>query len=164
MENLAQGLIRELTRNRELLAAYKEIPTGAFGIVTTLAILAGFVLLLVPGIYLAFAFLLVYQVAVIERVFAVSAMRRSRELMSGNLLRGVGLMIVVGLVSTVITLAVSFTIGLIPMAGTLAVAVVAAVTMAFQSAVLIVLYFDLRCRKEAFDLEHLARSVEQASA
>ncbi len=31
MENLAQGLVRELNRNRELLVAYKEIPTGAFG-------------------------------------------------------------------------------------------------------------------------------------
>jgi len=32
MENLAQGLIRELNRNRELLQEYKEIgPAGAFG-------------------------------------------------------------------------------------------------------------------------------------
>ena len=32
MENLAQGLVRELTRNRELLQAYIEIgPAGVFG-------------------------------------------------------------------------------------------------------------------------------------
>lgn len=32
MENLAQGLIKELNRNRELLASYREIgPNGAFG-------------------------------------------------------------------------------------------------------------------------------------
>ena len=29
--NLAEGLIEQLNRNRELLAAYKEIQTGAFG-------------------------------------------------------------------------------------------------------------------------------------
>ena len=31
MENLAQGLVRELNRYRELLAVYKEIPNGMFG-------------------------------------------------------------------------------------------------------------------------------------
>ena len=31
---------------------------------------------------------------------------------------------------------------------------------AFGTAALVVLYFDIRCRKEAFDLEHLARQVE----
>ena len=32
MENLAEGLVRELNRNRELLEDYKEIgPNGAFG-------------------------------------------------------------------------------------------------------------------------------------
>jgi hypothetical protein len=30
---------------------------------------------------------------------------------------------------------------------------------AFTSAVAVVLYFDIRCRQEAFDLEHLARLV-----
>lgn len=30
-ENLMDGLMNELNRNRELLALYKSIPTGAFG-------------------------------------------------------------------------------------------------------------------------------------
>jgi hypothetical protein len=36
--------------------------------------------------------------------------------------------------------------------------------MVFQTAVAVVLYFDLRCRKENFDLEHLAQLVEGAAA
>ena len=31
MPNLMEGLLKELARNRELLAEYKKIPTGAFG-------------------------------------------------------------------------------------------------------------------------------------
>ena len=31
MENLIEGLQREMNRNRELLEEYKKIPTGGFG-------------------------------------------------------------------------------------------------------------------------------------
>ena len=31
MKNLAEGLQKELTRNRELLQMYRDIPTGGFG-------------------------------------------------------------------------------------------------------------------------------------
>lgn len=31
MENLAEGLQRQISRNQELLEIYKTIPTGAFG-------------------------------------------------------------------------------------------------------------------------------------
>jgi len=31
MGNLTDGILQELNRNRELLEAYKELPTGAFG-------------------------------------------------------------------------------------------------------------------------------------
>jgi uncharacterized membrane protein len=129
-------------------------------VLTGLAVFAGLMLLILPGLYVYFALLLVYQIVVIERVYALDAMKRSQELMAGSLWRGVGLMLVVGIVTTVVTLAVSMTLGLLPMAGPIANALVSAVTMAFQSAVLLVLYFDLRCRHEAFDLEHLARAVE----
>ena len=33
-----------------------------------------------------------------------------------------------------------------------------------MSAVIVVLYFDIRCREEAFDLEHLAGLVEEEAA
>ncbi len=33
MANLIEGLNQQLVRNRELLKAYEEIPTGAFGAV-----------------------------------------------------------------------------------------------------------------------------------
>ena len=48
------------------------------------------------------------------------------------------------------------TLGLGALLGSLA----EAVGVAFASAVSVVFYFDIRCRKEAFDLEHLAGLVE----
>ena len=44
--------------------------------------------------------------------------------------------------------------------GAIAQSVAQAIYAAFQSAVMLVFYFDARCRKEAFDLDHLAGVVE----
>jgi hypothetical protein len=35
-----------------------------------------------------------------------------------------------------------------------------AISTAYGTVVIVLLYFDARCRKEAFDLEHLAQLVE----
>jgi hypothetical protein len=51
-------------------------------------------------------------------------------------------------------------LGYLPLVGPLASGIVQAIGAAFQSAFLVLLYFDIRCRKEAFDLEHLAGLVE----
>jgi hypothetical protein len=52
----------------------------------------------------------------------------------------------------------------IPIVRSVASAIAQSVAMAFYSGVGVVLYFDLRCRKENFDLEHLAQLVESAGA
>ena len=135
------------------------LPLLGTALLTTIAIVVGFVLLIVPGIYLAFAFLLVYQVVVIERRYAVDAMSRSRELMRGHFLRAFGILIVVGLLSIVLSAAGGFVAIASPLVGVVVNSVVQAIYTAFNAAVLLVLYFDIRCRKEAFDLEHLASSV-----
>ena len=48
--------------------------------------------------------------------------------------------------------------------GGLASGLASAVTGAFASVALVVLYFDIRCRKEAFDIQHLARLVQASAA
>jgi hypothetical protein len=50
----------------------------------------------------------------------------------------------------------------IPYASFVIDSLVQAVLTAYMSAALVVLYFDIRCRKEAFDLEHLAGRVGDA--
>jgi hypothetical protein len=102
-------------------------------------------------------------VGVLEGQFGARAMRRSRALMRGNLLRGFGVLamslLIVGVVSGVLQVALGF----LPYLGTLGSSLAQAAGAAYNTAVSVVLYFDIRCRKEAFDLEHLARTVRRAA-
>lgn len=125
-----------------------------------LAILGGFLLLVVPGIYLVLAFLLLTQVMVLERTFGTSALGRSRELMRGHMLRGFGILFVGGLLASFLTYGVQVGLGWIPLVGPLGAGLAQAVSFAYTSSLGVILYFDIRCRKEAFDLEHLSRLVE----
>jgi len=130
----------------------------------TLAILGGFFLLLIPGFYFMLAFLLVNQVMVIERTFGTRALRRSRELMRGHLMRGFGILFVAMLIMMVLQTGVDLALSALPVVQPLGTGLVQAVSFAFYSAVGVLLYFDLRCRKEAFDLEHLSRVVAEGAA
>ena len=53
----------------------------------------------------------------------------------------------------------SLVFSFVPMVGPVFSGLASAVGTAYVSAVIVVLYFDVRCRKEAFDLEHLAQLV-----
>jgi len=125
--------------------------------------MAGPLLLAAIGIvtvtYVGLRFMLATQVMVLEHAFGVAALRRSVGLMRGNLLRGAGItflgMLIVSVVGGVLQLALHF----IPFVGPVGSGLARAAATAYTSAVLVVLYFDIRCRKEAFDLEHLARVV-----
>ena len=130
----------------------------------TLLITVGFLLLIIPGIYLLFAFMLTYQIIVIEDLGGWNALKRSRELTKNNLLR----ILAISLVATVLMIVIGTGLGLVsaqvPYLGTLLDAVAQSVFNAFMSAAFVVLYFDIRCRKEAFDLEHLAQLVNEEQA
>jgi hypothetical protein len=123
----------------------------------------GFVVLVIPGIYLMLSFLLLWQVGVLEQRFGMLGIRRSRELMRGNLLRGAGVLILAALMVGVLGGVLQLVLGFIPYLGALAVGLARAVTAAYTSAVSVILYFDIRCRREAFDIEHLAQQVLAAS-
>ena len=148
------------------------VPLLIFAIFTSLgylglAIMAAFILLIVLGvfgIYLALAFMLIWQVMVLERVFGTAALRRSRELMRENIMRGAGIMFVCGLIVGVLGLVLETAFGFIPWLGPIASALAQAAGATYSAAVAVVLYFDIRCRKEAFDIEHLARLVESGGA
>jgi len=129
-------------------------------ILSTLAIAVGLLLFVIPGIYLMFALMLVYQVIVLERIAGVAALKRSRELTQGNLLRVFGVYVVGLLISVVLSAGVTLALTAVPALAHFGNAVVQAAMTAFLSAAYVLLYFDLRCRKEAFDIEHLTRIVE----
>ena len=76
------------------------------------------------------------------------------------MLRALGLIMVASILSVTLTAGVDLVAGFIPVVGSIVAGIVQGAANAFGTAALVVLYFDIRCRKEAFDLEHLAQQVE----
>lgn len=136
------------------------LPLVGTWILAYLAILGGFLLLIVPGVYLTLAFLLATQVMVLERTFGARALGRSRELMSGHMLRGCGILVVGTMLVSLLSSGVELGLGWIPWLGPIATGFAQALGFAYTSTLGVLLYFDIRCRKEAFELEHLSRLVE----
>lgn len=132
-----------------------------------LAILLGFVLLIVPGIiaYVRFAF--GPAVLVVEGRKGAKALGRSWRLSLGNFWRLFGVLILASLmtaiVSSVLTLPTQAVWAAIgengwPVAA-IGESVAAVLTLPFATLITVVLYFDLRIRKEAFDLQVMAREL-----
>lgn len=137
------------------------VPLSVTTLLTGLAFVGGLVLFVVPGIYVIIRLLPVWPVVVMEQVSGTAAIKRTWKLTEGHggRLFAVALatwllsMVVGGVVGTV-TLVTSETIG--PLLSAFA----ASVGAAYGAAVQVVQYYEIRCRAEAFDIEHLARLVE----
>ena len=84
-------------------------------------------------------------------------MKRSKQLMAGN----IGNLFVLGLLLGLVNAGITFGAGLIPQphVRVLVISVVAAVLTIFASAAFVAFYFSCRCKHEQFDLSLLAESV-----
>jgi hypothetical protein len=118
---------------------------------TTLGILVGFAMLIVPGIILAFRWYVAVQTAAIEHEGWLPALRRSRQLTVGVYGHLFGFGILIGIISEV-----PLVIGRVGVTGhdTLAVAFIGGVmlhafALAFTVLATALLYFDLVSRRES---------------
>jgi hypothetical protein len=137
-------------------------------VLTALAVLGGFVLLIVPGVILLVRFAFGPVVVVLEDARGTTAMRRSWRLSRGFFWKILGTLLLASLIATVVSGIVSFPL----IAGGLALgskgwalravggAIGSVITRPFASLVGVLLYFDLRIRKEGLDLEIMARELE----
>jgi hypothetical protein len=122
----------------------------------------GFLLLIIPGLILAFRYMLVSQVVVIEDTAYLKALGRSWRLMRGNVGKG----FVLGLLIGVISVGVGMIASLVPVQ-TIAILIttlINLVTFVFSAAAFVVLYFSARCKHENFDLHVLAGQLQQNAA
>lgn len=128
------------------------------GIVITI----GLILLIIPGIYFMFKYLLTTQTVVFEGRSGQDAMQRSGELMKGNM----GNAFVLGLVLGIIHFVVGMITGFIPVPMISAVvgSVIDTVLFVFGTAAFVVFYFSCRCKAENFDLKLLAQNVGQSAS
>lgn len=145
-------------------------------IILVVGIVLGFVALIVPGIWLAIAWSVAYPVMLVEGTGGFGALKRSFKLVEGHWWATCGRLLVAYILVQVIT-TVAALIFLIP-AGAIvddtsfgalvlesaANFVASLVTTPFIAAVVMLVYFDLRVRKEGFDLALLAERMGGGAA
>jgi hypothetical protein len=128
----------------------------------------GFIACIIPGLYFYIAWTVAVPVLLFEDIRGRKALKRSRQLVKGRgwpiaatvLVSTILSFIVTGIITGVVTGVA--TIGdnnavnvLVQSVGQITASVL---TTPFAAAVIAVIYFDLRVRKEGFDLELLARN------
>jgi hypothetical protein len=147
----------------------------------TIAFIIGFVLLIVPslavicaGIYLAVRWSLSVVAMMAEDLGPIKGMSRSWNLVRGMWWRTFGIILIVLIMRFFIGLALGFLFGLIAglvTSGDVGLAVVAVGTTILGALIspivtiaLVLLYFDLRVRKEGLDLDQLAQQTSPGPA
>jgi hypothetical protein len=168
----AAYLGREVGAGESLrFAVGRMLPLLAAMLLVSLAILLAFVLLILPAIWLGVRLSVTFPAIVFERLGPLAGMRRSFRLVRGSWWRTCAVLLVTFALMFVLGLAFGAVIGVLgaavaPQSQVLAAAVVTAVDIALTAvlypvwaAISTVLYYDLRVRKEGFDLELLAQGV-----
>jgi hypothetical protein len=141
-------------------------------IVWVLALVLAFIALIVPWVYFSVAWCLTLPVLLFEGVGVFKAMGRSRSLVKGRWWPTLGLLLVGYLLVSIIAgviqgvlvgVAVGSNAGTVPaaIASVIGATIAAAITRPYLAAVLTILYFDMRVRKEGFDLQLLAEGLGQ---
>ena len=130
------------------------------GLLLVIAVLAGIPAVICVSMLLAFMPGLLAAVVVFEEESLFQAVLRTWMLVGSALWRTIGIAVTVYIIVLVAPAGVQLMIGEIPVLGALLWGAVQAICQAYLFTATVVVYFDMRCRNEAFDLEHLAQMVE----
>jgi hypothetical protein len=174
--------------SRGLLDAYVGLPTGWrhsleyagerlgpliwLSLLTSLVVIVGFILFILPGIYLLVALSVSVPVLMFEGISGPAALARSRELVTGRwwatlgaLLVGLVLIIVVDFVIAALVGAIESgghanSVGLVVVLSGIAAVVSNVLTYPLLAAITAVIYIDLRHRKEGLEPGQVGTGVE----
>src|SRR5579864_541913 len=124
----------------------------------------GFIALIIPGIYLGNCWSLAAPVMIVEHRFGMTALRRSRQLVTGVWWRTFGIYIVAFLITGVPAGVLQWFWSFIPVFGPILTAGTKAIVSSYGLVVLVIYYFDRRCRTEDFDLRFLAEQIRSDAA
>ena len=148
-------------------AAGRIVPLLLAAFLTGICIGFGFLLLIV-GAFIAVAGLCVTQCAVmLEKRGGMESLGRSWSLTKDHRSRAFSTLFAAGLITGILNFAVVFAITLLhpgPFLLQLGTTLFSALTQPFAVVVTILLYYDLRIRKEAFDLQVLAKEMGSTTA
>ncbi|MGH9138172.1 MAG: hypothetical protein ACRD0G_14185 [Acidimicrobiales bacterium] len=135
------------------------------GVLAALGLLA----CIVPGVYFYVAWTVAVPALLLEDRRGMSALRRSRELVRGRWWPVFGVVVLTAILTGIVAQMLTFVFTL-PVSNTdsevvyvtfstIGSTLAGILTTPFAAAVIIVLYVDLRVRREGFDLELLARRI-----
>jgi hypothetical protein len=164
-------LNRKAEASESLSFAARRLPALVWlSILTALILIVAFVALIIPGIYLAVAFAVSVPILLVEDTRGSKALARSRELVKGRWWPVLGTIFFGGLIVGLISGVIGFIFDGLVVKGADTVAsnivwswvgnaISSIITTPFWAALLAVLYFDLRSRKEGIDIAAIGRSV-----
>jgi len=151
-------LDRSTTIRESIGVAFSKL-LGLLGtsILAGIFIMVGFILFIIPGIYLALKYFLAQQVVVLEDTAGYKAMKRSGELMKGSM----GIAFVLMFMIMIISFGVGFISALIPLVpAQLILSMIGQVFAVGLAAIATtVFYFHARAKVENYDLQILADSI-----
>jgi hypothetical protein len=130
-----------------------------------LAIVGGLILFIIPGIYIGVRLAVSIEALVVEGRRGTQAMGRSWELVGGHWWHAFGTLLVAGLLTGVVNAVITS-----PFNNTswfvqaVAAAVATTVTLPYGVLVGVLLYLDLRARKENLNMERLRADLQASAA
>ena len=137
----------------------------------TIIIAIGFILLVIPGLVFMVWFLFAGSIVVLEEKWGVQALKRSRILGKGYYLRNFGVFFVLLIVVIMISAVIGFIVGILGATvidtgiGGLGLLMfqdlVQVVTTPIWTISFILMYYDLRVRKEAYNNDVLAEELRR---
>lgn len=142
------------------------LPYVGTSFLVTLAMLPLILLVLtIPlAVYFGVSWMLVGPVIVVEQLFGPKALERSKALIKGHFWESLALMLVASIMVSMISGVLGILFNFIPIVGPVLNGVVQGVTSSYPAVALVVLYIDLRCQHEDFDLQLLAQHVAAPAA
>jgi hypothetical protein len=136
------------------------------GILITVLVVIGFVLLVIPGLWLIVAVSVAVPALMLEGVGGFAAIKRSMQLVDGRwwatLLRLIAALLLYGVLTALVSLLIRaiangiHNVTLFLVLGGVLAAIASVIATPFIASVITVIYIDLRVRKEALDIELLA--------
>lgn len=156
-------------------AATRVLPLLGLSILYFLGVIGATILLVIPGIWLSVAWSLGYPALLSEGIGPAAALGRSFRLVKGRWWATFAALLVMYLIVAVISGILGLVVGATLVAAidsevvaavllTIVNIISSLVTLPLFAAVLTIIYFDLRVRKEGFDLQLLAQGVGEDSS
>lgn len=160
-----------LGHSASIIRVYKRVGALVLKLLGTnllqmLAIMIGFVLLIIPGFIAVVWFMFSSTIVVLEGISGVDALKRSRDLGATKHWRNIGVLLILMVVVGAFGGIVGGIMGAIAprevggMGFQMVITVLQLLAMPISLIAIVLLYYDLRVRKEAYNLEALAEDLK----